>query len=264
MEMLYKCTVFADSHPHPMPAAHPSASRRISAETLAALRGAPLWQADQLGVSTLPACPTGHAALDAELPGGGWPAGGLTELLLDEPGCGEIRLLAPALARWAEAGQRRELAWIAPPHPPYAPALRALGLPLERLVWVDAATEADAAWAAEQVLRCGAGAVLWWSCRALPATLRRLHLAAMDSGTPLFAMRPLAHRAQSSPAPLRLAMQAAGARLSIDVFKRRGPALARPLSLKLASPGRPRRKSTPPVPQVADVVAGPAPALAAA
>ncbi len=240
---------------------------RIPAETLAAslAPGAPLWQADQLSTAPLPACPSGHAALDAELPGGGWPAGGLTELLLDEPGCGEIRLLAPALTRLSSesaANAARELVWIAPPHPPYAPALRGLGLPLDRLVWVDPATEADAAWAAEQVLRCGAGAVLWWSRRALPATLRRLHLAALESGTPLFGLRPLAQRAQSSPAPLRLALEAAGRRLEVDIFKRRGPALATPLAIDIGSPARSRRRAAPS--PLAHALARPAPAVVAA
>ena len=42
-------------------------------------------------------CASGFAALDAELPGGGWPRRVLSELLLPHPGVGEIRLLAPAL-----------------------------------------------------------------------------------------------------------------------------------------------------------------------
>jgi protein ImuA len=139
-----------------------------------------------------------------------------------------------------------------------------MGLPLERLVWLDARTEADAAWAAEQVLRCGAGAALWWSRSTLPATLRRLHLAALDSVTPLFGLRPLAQRTQSSPAPLRLALAPAGPRLTVDVFKRRGPALPAPLSIDIGSPGvrlRARAGSTEKVP---DVVAGRLPAVAAA
>jgi protein ImuA len=41
---------------------------------------------------------TGHAALSAQLPGGGWPAGVLVDLLLQQPGIGEMRLLRPALA----------------------------------------------------------------------------------------------------------------------------------------------------------------------
>jgi protein ImuA len=179
---------------------------------------------------------TGHAALDAELPGGGWPAAGLTELLLAAPGGGELRLLAPSLSE-------RSLLWIAPPFMPYAPALAALGLALDRLVVVTPNSAADAAWAAEQALRSGAlGAVLWWEAPSarvstLPATLRRLHLAAMEGRTPLFALRPAAVRAQSSPAPLRLAIEPLGdAKLAVDVFKRRGPPLAAALVLTLPGP----------------------------
>jgi protein ImuA len=247
-----------------MSAVFASASRRIPVKTLTQLSadsGAPLWQADQLAAPERPGCPSGFAALDAQLPGGGWPVAGLTELLLDEPGCGEVRLLAPALARLTG-----ELVWIAPPFPPYAPALSALGLSLERLVWVDPGSEADAAWAAEQVLRSGAGAVLWWSRQVLPVTLRRLHLASQDGNTPLFGLRPLVQRRQSSPAPLRMALQPApGGCLQVDVFKRRGPALARPLSIELGlslGPSRAGRKSDPEVAE--DVVAGRSPALVAA
>ncbi|MDP3082599.1 MAG: hypothetical protein Q8N44_02745, partial [Rubrivivax sp.] len=57
-----------------------------------------LWRAHQVGRQPTATRPTGFAALDAELPGGGWPAGMLSELLLPHPGVGEIRLLAPALA----------------------------------------------------------------------------------------------------------------------------------------------------------------------
>ncbi len=197
----------------------------------------PLWRADRLDTTRSAvagaAQPSGHTALDAELPGGGWPAAGLTELLLAAPGSGELRLLAPALGE-------RSLLWIAPPFVPYAPALVGLGMALDRLTVVTPNSAADAAWAAEQALRSGAlGAVLWWegpSARVstLPATLRRLHLAAMEGRTPLFALRPAAVRTQSSPAPLRLAIEPLGdTKLAVDVFKRRGPPLASPLVLTL-------------------------------
>ena len=238
-----------------MPAALSSASCRIPVAELG------LWRADQLAIPSRPACPSGFGALDAELPGGGWPAGSLSELLLRDPGCGEIRLLAPALAALSE----RDLVWIAPPFPPYAPALQNLQLPLQRLVWLNPASEADAAWAAEQVLRSGsAGAVLWWSREALPTSLRRLHLAAQEGCAPLFALRPWARQHQSSPAPLRLGLEPqAHDTLWVHVFKRRGPQLAQPISLTLPSPVHGRRVALKP-PVVADVVAGPVPALVAA
>ena len=199
----------------------------------------PVWRADQLApaVGADAVRPTGHAALDAELPGGGWPAAGLIELLLPAPGCGELRLLAPALAGLP-------VLWVAPPLLPYAPALAALGLAADRITVATPAQAADAAWAAEQALRSGVlGAVLWWQGAApvLPATLRRLHLAAVEGRTPLFALRPAAARAQSSPAPLRLALDLAGpSHLVLDLFKRRGPPLAVPLHLSLPGPA-PRR-----------------------
>jgi len=237
-------------------------SAALASARLPASARAQLWQADQFALPPQPACASGFDALDAQLPGGGWPAAGLTELLLREPGCGEIQLLAPALQRLGQT------LWVAPPFPPYAPALCTLGVPVARAIWLRPATEADAAWAAEQALRSGsAGAVLWWGGeRTLPATLRRLHLAAQEGATPLFALRPLAARTQSSPAPLRLALEPApGARLQVDVFKRRGPSLAQPLLLALPQP--PLRERSPSVPSFApaeDVVVGPAPALAAA
>src|SRR5688500_7601541 len=48
----------------------------------------PVWlgRAPQLAV---PAVPTGYQVLDSELPGGGWPAGALTEILSSQEGIGE-------------------------------------------------------------------------------------------------------------------------------------------------------------------------------
>ncbi|HMO46783.1 MAG TPA: translesion DNA synthesis-associated protein ImuA [Rubrivivax sp.] len=203
-----------------------------------------VWAGTQFAATSQPALPTGHAALDAELPGGGWPASGLTELLFDAPGSGEWRLLAPALRAQAA---RRPVVCVAPPLLPYAPALRALGLPLQRFVWVTppgaaqaaqaahgAQAAADAAWALEQALRSGGcGAALWWG-EAGTTMLRRLHLAALEHGCLLWVLRPLAARRQASPAPLRLACSPLPrGRLAVDVFKRRGPAQAAPLQLQL-------------------------------
>jgi protein ImuA len=57
-----------------------------------------LWRASQLGRGSPRCSASGHVQLDAQLPGGGWPHGVLTELLLPRPGIGELRLLAPVLA----------------------------------------------------------------------------------------------------------------------------------------------------------------------
>ena len=247
-----------------------------------------LWLADRVALAAAAAAvrSTGFAALDAELPGGGWPASGLTELLLAAPGSGELRLLAPLLAQGLE--HTGSLLCIAPPFTPYAPALHALGWPLARLVLVTPDSLANAAWAAEQGLRSGAcAAVLWWQkaerspTAALTTTLRRLHLAAQEGHGPLFALRPASARVQSSPAPLRLALEPAPrGQLAITVFKRRGPAMSAPLLLTLPVAGSPLRRTlrqvvvptalaAPPAlvlssPEPADAVAGTAPERIAA
>jgi protein ImuA len=227
----------------------------------------PLWRADQLApaASDVPTRPSGFPALDAELPGGGWPGAGLIELLLATPGHGELRLLASSLA-----ATTAPLLWVAPPLRPYAPALAACKLAPERLVIADPERAADAAWAAEQALRAGVlAAVLWWQGHepVATATLRRLHLAATEGRTPLFAFRPMSVRSQSSPALLRLAieLQAPG-RLVVDLFKRRGPPRAVPLVLELPGPVRRRRVTPLPLPkeEPTDAVVRPAPARIAA
>src|SRR5687768_10890482 len=116
---------------------------------------------------------TGYGALDRELPGGGWPGAGLTELLGAAKGTGELQLLMPALAALSSAGKR--VVWLAPPHLPYAPALAAAGVDLTHLVVVRAPGRRDALWAAEQVLRAGScRALLAWAHRASYRELQRL------------------------------------------------------------------------------------------
>jgi protein ImuA len=206
-----------------------------------------LWRASQLGHRAQAALPSGFAALDAELPGGGWPRRALAELLLPHAGVGEMRLLAPALAALTRAGQR--VLWVDPPAAPCAPALEQLGLDVRRLVVVHGRDgprgararrllgAADVLWALEQALASGElGAVLAWLPEPLRAdALRRLQLAAQAHDGPVFVFRELAARLRPSAAPLRLALHAAGPdALSVHVLKRRGPALERSVRLELA------------------------------
>ena len=72
--------------------------------------------------------PSGHALLDAQLPGGGWPVGSLVELLQPRPEGPAWQLLLPALARRVQEGGG-PLVLVGPPFPPFGPALAAQGLP---------------------------------------------------------------------------------------------------------------------------------------
>lgn len=167
------------------------------------------------------ALPSGHAALDASLPGGGWPLGALTELLSDAAGIGELQLLMPALTELARAD--RCIAWVAPPYLPYAPALAQLGLPPGRLLTIRTTRPQESLWAAEQALRCPAvGAVLSWAVHIVDRNLRRLQLAAESGGTLGILHRPALAADAPSPAALRLRLRAATDGLVLEVKKARG------------------------------------------
>jgi hypothetical protein len=155
---------------------------------LAALPPGLVWQADRMAHGAAPGLPTGFAALDAQLPGGGWPRGALIELFVERPGVGELSLLMPLLRTVAAPHWN---CWIAPPWQPYAPALAAAGLALERLLIVRPQGAAEIQWAIRQAVASGTCAVvLAWPQRIDNAGLRRLQLAAEEAATPLFLFRP--------------------------------------------------------------------------
>lgn len=192
------------------------------------LRHPALWRGGDAGAPET--VPTGFRALDARLPGGGWPLATLIELLVPAAGVGEIRLLLPALKRLTTvAGEEpRWVAWLAPPHLPYAPALAAAGLDPARMLVVRPRAGSDRLWAMEQALRSGAcAAVLGWTGTADDTALRRLKLAAEEGRTPAFLLRPAAHRGDGSPAALRLALVAHDFGLDVEILKSRGGAPAR-------------------------------------
>jgi len=190
-----------------------------------------LWRAHQLGRGRESVQPSGYAALDAELPGGGWPQRAITELLLGGCGWGEMRLLAPALARVGAAG--RGVLLLGPPAEPCADALAQLGLDLASCVVIRGD---DLLWPLEQALRSGqVGAVVAWAPASLKGeSLRRLQIAAQSHEGPAFVVRAPGVAAQPSPAPLRLALSGAGPDgLSVRLLKRRGPSLDQPVLLAL-------------------------------
>ena len=197
-----------------------------------------LWLGHQLGRTGQDAVSTGFAALDAELPGGGWPRRVLSELLLPHPGIGEIRLLAPPLVAAQRAG--RTVMVFDPPAALSAPALGRLGIDVEQLLVVQTQARrnpgSDSLWALEQALKSGhVGAVLAWLPERLRAErLRRLQLAAQGHDGVAFVLREIAAAARPSAAPLRLELQPGGAdRLALRILKRRGPPHETPLQLAL-------------------------------
>lgn len=194
-----------------------------------------LWKGRQFSRGQ-PTVPTGHARLDARLPGRGWPLGAVSELISAAPGVGEFSLLFPALA--GLGARQHWVVLVDPPWVPYPPALQAHGLSLERLMLVRTRDEKESLWACEQALCSGrGGAVLAWPRRVSFARLRRLQLAAESHARLAFLFRPETALGESSPAALRLHLAPGEEHgLSVRVVKCRGdrpagPAwIARPFS----------------------------------
>ena len=184
-------------------------------------RRADIWRGNRPPVAVPRGVATGWAELDALLAGGGWPRGAVTEILSTGPGAGGLNLLMPSLARLGqEAGW---IAFVAPPLLPYAPALVAWGVALERLLVVRPAASAGGLWAVEQALRSGAcSAVLAWPAAIGSTALRRLQLAAEAGAALAFVFRAPDAAAEPSPAALRLRVQPAADGWLVDVLKRRG------------------------------------------
>jgi len=172
--------------------------------------------------AAVPTISTGFAALDAGLPGGGWPRHGLVEILTPQPGVGELYLLLPALASLSRGSPARWCTWVSPPHEPYAPGLASQGVAVDRMLVVRTHLAATAAktsqrrrsdvvhlalWAVEQALRSGACEMAFaWLPRVSPRAIRRLQLAAEQGRAlgVLFRSQRFAHLA--SPAMLRLSL----------------------------------------------------------
>ena len=164
--------------------------------------------------------PSRFAALDAELPGGGWPRSGLIEVLIPRFGSGELSLLLPALAALTCAADARWCVWVSPPLMPFAPGLVARGVVLERVAVVGGERPL---WAFEQVLRSGAcDAALAWSGKVRPRDIRRLQLAAERGRTLGVLFRPRRAQRESSAAALRLSVAPHETGVRVTLLKGRG------------------------------------------
>jgi hypothetical protein len=203
----------------------------------ALLKHPQLWRADQLEVAR-DGLKTGFTNLDTALHGTGWPKAGLMELLGDQPGIGELRLLAPALS--ALSAEQRWISWVNPPHIPYAPALEALGIEVAKVLLVHPRNHRDALWALEQALKSGtcSSVLAWLDEGQLKQTdLRRLQLAAKMGNCLAVLFRPAHAARQQSPAELRIRLHAQTPPqrdvLEIEILKRRGGWPPEPFAVQL-------------------------------
>ena len=208
-----------------------------------------VWKAQEMARAQEGVVASGHAALDAELPGGGWPLG-LVEVVQDRPEQHVWQLTGPALVHCLQT-QPGPLVLVAAPFAPFLASLQAQGLAGSRMLWVKAGKPAQRLWAAEQALRCAeVAAVLAWLPQATSAELRRLQMAAQQHSKLLFVFRTPSCVQEASAARVRV--QLGGTQeIALRILKRRGPPLTQPLLLPACPPrleallaARKRRPST--------------------
>lgn len=185
-----------------------------------------IWRGTEVGQASQAVIATGFDALDAELPGGGWPCNAITEILQPQPSLCEWRLLSPALARLVSTGG--QILLVGPPKRPHTPGLVKLGIAERNLVWIAADTPAERLWSTEQLVKSNprGGAILAWLPQARPEQIRRLQVHAQSCDCPVFLFRPEAAQRDASPAPLRvLAALGKDWELEVRILKRKGALL---------------------------------------
>lgn len=192
-----------------------------------------IWRGDAWGSSAETVVSSGFDELDKELPGGGWPAQSLTEILLPAEGLGEIRLLSQSLEQITRKG--RNILLVGPPYIPYMHAWENLNIDSRRIVMARVYKPSERLWVLEQGIRSAAfGAVIGWLPEASLQTMRKLQVIARTGVSLVFLFRPVNAQFEPSAAPLRILLDSAGQHaLSVCLLKRRGTPAALPIYIRL-------------------------------
>lgn len=179
-----------------------------------------VWRAKDAGRYRVTGTATGYPQLDAILPGRGWPANAIVEMVTPQWGMGELQLLLPLMRTITQ--QKRWMLWISPPYVPYAPALEQAGIDMDHAIIVQPAnTYSDTLWSIEKALQSQAcDLVLVWLSGIPNGVIRRLQLAAETGHSlgVLFRQRAVEH----SPAALRLQLRSSATGVHVELLKARG------------------------------------------
>jgi hypothetical protein len=183
------------------------------------------------GVARRACLATGIEALDSPL-AGGIPCGAMTEIF-GETGEGCWWLGLRMLARAGE----KTCAMVEPAGTFFPPGAAFLGVDLGRLLVVREPNRKNALWALGRIAaNRGVAATLAVIPRLTDTELRRLQLAAEDSGQALLLLRPTSELSRASWGALRLMVRAEpgpGRRLVVEVLRMRGGATPRPVLVEL-------------------------------
>lgn len=163
---------------------------------------------------------SGYPELDAGLEGG-LPTQGVIDIQ-SNIGIGELRLFLPYLLN-RQTEQQRLLVIIAPPLQINGEMLAQMGLDLNLVLLIQPNDQQQALWAAEQCLKSDCcHTVLSWIQALEIHQVKRLQLAAKQSGAVQFVFRSEAPQGLSLPVTLGMSLQAQPKGLRIKINKRIG------------------------------------------
>jgi cell division inhibitor SulA len=161
--------------------------------------------------------PTGFPELDRLLPGGGWPAHCVTEIVAAPGYLDPLTLLLPALATLS--AEPRWIACVAPPHLPVAEDLSEHDIDLSRILLVHQRPAQQALALAERAADSGnCAAVLAWVESLDASQLARLNEAARRHATTVFLFCPDSAERQASGAELRVFVATHSSRLEVEIL----------------------------------------------
>jgi cell division inhibitor SulA len=185
---------------------------------------------------------TGYQKLDEAL-NGGFPQSGLVHIA-SILGCGEMRLVVPALLNMHE--DKRLCAFIAPPHLLNAEFLLSEGINLERVLIIQANSSQEALWSAEQCAKSGAcSAVFVWQNTLQQNQAKKLELAALKGQCLNFFFTSGQHQTDNLPVSLSLSMKREDQQVQVKINKQKVGWPLPPFTVKVpfkAKLGSPMRK----------------------
>ena len=186
-----------------------------------------LWRASKVDCGYKSARSTGFQVLDNELPRGGWPSDGVTELFHDQYGIGEFRLLLPAITQLSQE-LTRWLLLVNPPYIPYPPALAQAGVDLSKIIISQPKTIKDYLWVLEKALASkSCSTVMCWPDSIHEKQIRRLQVASKEGNCWGILFRPESAAVHPSPVDLRIRLRPGDSRqdnsmLVARILKRKG------------------------------------------
>lgn len=168
---------------------------------------------------------TGMPALDALLPGGGWPKGGLVEITMPERCAGATALLLPALARLGRQG--RWIAMVTPPYQARRSLFAAREINASRLLQVNPHPGRSGLWTVESMLQSGdCSAVLAWPVCETGLMDLRLQKAAVAGKSLCVLFRQGGTPVHNAGVDIRLKLEATEAGQALYLLNSQGETVA--------------------------------------